>query len=71
MVLISLNLLPSLSHAELLVNLLNKLLLLLGKGISHWHPTHTPQQHIYRQSQILPIHQLCRAHSCAVLYCQV
>ena len=40
---ISLELLPSLSYAELLANLLNKLLLLLGKGVSCWHPTHTPQ----------------------------
>ena len=47
MVPISLNLLLSLSYAKLLVNLLNKLLLLLGKGISCWHPIHTPQQYIY------------------------
>ena len=68
MVPINLNLLPSLSHAELLTNLINKLLLLLGKGVSFWHPTHVPQQHIYQQLQILPIHQLCRANSYTVLY---
>ena len=71
MVPINLHLLPSLSKAKLLVNSLNKLLLLLGKGISCWHPTHTPQQHIYWQPQILPTYQLCSANSSAVLYHRV